>query len=364
MFRFSSLRIIQAIFKIVLVCLVVMVLVVIFLPESRFSIVLRRNFEKIWPENWRTVHEESGGRLTVYFAPCKPSDTNGIDDMLVRFIDSAEDEIKAAIYNLDLGNVTSALLNASNRDVSIFIVYDATNESREIKKLGKAGIKLVLRPEGDGLMHNKFVIVDGERVWTGSMNFTRNGVYKNNNNGIIIDSKKITANYAAEFDEMYDGFFGPVSPENTLYPKVFIDGTEVENYFGPEDGVEQQILSELRGANEEIVFMAFAFTSVPIAEMMAAKIENGVEVRGVFEKGQRSRYTRYDYLKKAGAEVRWDSNRYSMHHKVIIVDRSVVITGSYNFSKNANTRNDENCLIIHSKETAEAFLEEFERVYQ
>ena len=364
MLRITTRRVIRPFFKTLLLCLIAMVLVVIFLPEGRFSVFLRRHFEKTWPGGWRTVHEEQGGSITVFFAPCKPSDTDGIDDQLVNFIDSAKDEIKAAVYDFELDNVADAFLNANNRGVRLFVVFYGGHESRQIKKLLRAGIKTGYRPKGQGLMHNKFVVVDGKRVWTGSMNFTPNGAYKNNNNGVIINSEKIAANYIAEFEEMYDGFFGSASPENTPYPTVYIDGIEVENYFGPEDGVEQEILSELRTAKQEIVFMAFAFTSVPIAELMAARIDEGIEVRGVFEKRGRSRYTRYDFLKKAGAQVQWDSNRYSMHHKVIVIDREVVVIGSYNFSKSANTRNDENCLIIHSSQLAQAFLKEFQRLCQ
>jgi phosphatidylserine/phosphatidylglycerophosphate/cardiolipin synthase-like enzyme len=53
-----------------------------------------------------------------------------------------------------------------------------------------------------------------------------------------------------------------------------------------------------------------------------------------------------------------------MHHKVIILDDSTVITGSYNFSRNAEERNDENTLVIHSPEMARLYLEEFERVFE
>ena len=364
MLEVTTPKVIRSILKVILVCLIVLVLVVIFLPESEFSVFLRRHFERVWPKDWRTVLEEHEGRILVFFAPCEPSNPEGIDDKLVAFIDSAEHEVKAAIYDLRLENVTGALLDANNRGVSVSVVYHGDNETRQIKKLSRAGISMVARQKGQGLMHNKFVVVDGKRVWTGSMNFTPNGAYKNNNNGLIIESEKIADNYTVEFDEMYEGFFGATSPENTQYSRVFIEGSEVENYFGPEDGVEKEILSELREANEEIVFMAFAFTSEPIAELMAAKITEGVDIRGVFEKGGRSRYTKYDFLRRAGAEVRWDTNRYNMHHKVIVIDRQVVVVGSYNFSKSANTQNDENCLIIHSTELAASFLAEFERMWQ
>jgi phosphatidylserine/phosphatidylglycerophosphate/cardiolipin synthase-like enzyme len=106
--------------------------------------------------------------------------------------------------------------------------------------------------------------------------------------------------------------------------------------------------------------MAFSFTSVPIAEAMAARIQSGVTVRGLFEmRNAGSRYSRDDYLLSAGAEVYLDTNPDSMHHKVIIIDENMVITGSYNFSAAANTKNDENCLIVHNAEVAQAFTNEF-----
>ena len=60
--------------------------------------------------------------------------------------------------------------------------------------------------------------------------------------------------------------------------------------------------------------------------------------------------------------MRWDANRYNMHHKVIVIDGAVVVTGSYNFSKNANTVNDENCIIIHDSGIAKEFIKEYERL--
>ena len=72
--------------------------------------------------------------------------------------------------------------------------------------------------------------------------------------------------------------------------------------------------------------------------------------------------TEFDNLKGAGIDVRLDGNPRNMHHKVIIIDGSIVVTGSYNFSRSAEERNDENILVIHSPEVAEAFLEEFDKI--
>ena len=53
-----------------------------------------------------------------------------------------------------------------------------------------------------------------------------------------------------------------------------------------------------------------------------------------------------------------------MHHKVIIIDDETVITGSYNFSRNAERSNDENILIIKNKEIAREFNREFRRCWR
>ena len=98
---------------------------------------------------------------------------------------------------------------------------------------------------------------------------------------------------------------------------------------------------------------------------MVRRAQRGVKVSGVFDKGQSRANigTEYDKLREAGLDVRLDGNKNKMHHKVIIVDEQVVITGSYNFSVNADRINDENLLVIHNRDIARQYLEEFERVY-
>jgi len=91
----------------------------------------------------------------------------------------------------------------------------------------------------------------------------------------------------------------------------------------------------------------------------------GVAVRGVMEKrGSRSKESEFVKLKTEGIPVKIDRNRHAMHHKVIVIDGRLVITGSYNFSRNADRKNDENVLMIASPVVASAYLREFERLYR
>ena len=69
-------------------------------------------------------------------------------------------------------------------------------------------------------------------------------------------------------------------------------------------------------------------------------------------------------MREVGIEVYQDGNPYTMHHKVILVDHRITIFGSFNFSENANTSNDENLLVVESEELTALFEQEYQRVLQ
>lgn len=306
----------------------------------------------------------SEGEIQVFFAPTTAANPRGIDKHLIALIASAQAQILAAIYDLELQRVADALIERHQAGVTVALVSDSHYADRDaMTSVQAAGIPVVF-DERRPFMHNKFFVVDGEFVWTGSMNITTNGVFRNNNNAVLIGSRHLAYNFGVEFAEMFnDRRFGPGSPANTPYPVLDIGGIIVECYFAPEDHVEKEIIAEVLAARTAIDFMAFSFTSEPIAKAMAARIAAGVTVRGLFEKRNAgSQYSRDDYLAAAGAAVYLDTNPYSMHHKVIVVDARTVITGSYNFSKAANTQNDENTLIIHDPAIAQKFIAELERL--
>ena len=216
-------------------------------------------------------------------------------------------------------------------------------------------------------MHNKFVVIDGLDVWTGSMNLTVNGAYRNDNNLIHIRSTQLAENYTTEFEEMFvQDMFGDDVIARTPNPSLTINGTPIETYFSPDDGTAAQIIAAIQNAEENIYFLAFSFTSDPIAEALLERAAAGVEVAGVFEESQYQSNTggEFDRLAAAGLDVRLDGNVQNMHHKVFIIDGETVITGSYNFSRSAEERNDENTLIIHSPTVAAQFQAEFERVFE
>jgi len=308
-----------------------------------------------------------GDYYQVYFTnPVIPFDdvtTGGIDDRLVELINSADTSIVAAMFELDLQNVADALIAAHERGVDVRVVYDDehTEDDPQMEEIIDAGIPAT-PDERSAFMHNKFFVIDGETVWTGSMNITVNGVYHNNNNVIVIQSPALAANYTAEFEEMFNGEFGPSSPSNTPNPVINLGGIQIENYFGPEDVIIPRLVEVVGGAQSSIKFMTFSFTHDDLGAAMRERAAAGVTVTGVFEtRGADTEYSECGALLDAGQDVRLDGNPYTFHHKVIIVDDSIVVIGSFNFSENAASSNDENLLIVHDPAVTSLYVQEFDR---
>ena len=316
-----------------------------------------------WPGG-ATDAGDASGSIEVYFAPTHALSPIGVHKQFIRFLEGAERSIYCAFYELQLPEAAEALIAKHRTGVDVAIVSDTHYEDREaVVKCIEAGIPVVF-DKRSAFMHNKFCVIDGAHVWTGSTNITENGMFRNNNNALLISSPKLAVNYTNEHAEMFkDRRFGSRSPKNTTYPQFHLGVIEIECYFAPEDGVEEEIVDELRVAGKTIDFMAFSFTSKPIAEIMAERMRAGVRVRGLFERrNASSKHAQDDFLAESGAAVYMDRNRYTMHHKVIIIDANTVITGSYNFSAAANESNDENLLIVHDPAIARKYTAEFERL--
>ena len=97
---------------------------------------------------------------------------------------------------------------------------------------------------------------------------------------------------------------------------------------------------------------------------MLERAKNGVSVSGVFETvGSETEFSELTPLYCAKVTVRQDTNFSFLHHKVIVIDERYVITGSLNFSDNANKSNNENVIIIDNPDIARLYTQEFERIF-
>jgi len=206
-----------------------------------------------------------------------------------------------------------------------------------------------------GLMHNKFCFTN-ETVVTGSFNPTVREELHNNNNVVVLHSVSLAKNYAAAFENIKNK-----QSKKTPHPKITFSNFTIENYFCPKDNCKEHVLQALQKANSSIHFMTFSFTDDDIGNLLVEKSKR-IPVQGIMEKSQNSSFSEFEKLQNSNIAVEWDNNNYTMHHKVFIIDSAIVITGSYNPTRNGDEFNDENVLIIHNAQVAQWYLTEFERI--
>lgn len=165
-------------------------------------------------------------------------DPTPMENALLGFIDGASSSIDVALYGLDRQSVIDALIAAHDRGVTVRVVGDdaaaAGEYSAGYAALSAAGIPLVTDTNPGKLQHNKFLVIDGQIVWTGSTNFTDTGFTLNANNSLVMTDTVLAGTYAAEFAEMFGGSFDGAKTDNT-YHLFEYPGTDLESYFSPTD---------------------------------------------------------------------------------------------------------------------------------
>jgi len=315
----------------------------------------------------------------VYFtAPTGSRDSStyvgGVDTALIDAIDDVSRTLDIAAFEWKNQALTDAVVRAADRGVRVRMVVDDEHVLEEYEDADLFGepapfadiinADIPYRDDSrSGLMHNKFMIMDSTTVWTGSMNFTINGTYRNNNNLLMMRSQGAVRTYQAEFDEMYnDGEFG--SSRSDVDGSSFSqDGVSVRIVFSPEDEPIPVMINELRQADSQIRFMTFSFTRDDVGQALVALAADGIDVEGIFEvRASRTEFSELPRMFCAGMDVFQDGNPFTFHHKVFIIDDHTVMTGSFNISNNATESNDENLVIIEDRDLAAQYLREYARV--
>ncbi len=317
--------------------------------------------------------------LQVFFTNPNPPDNigNGIDQGVVADVNNAKSSIDITSFDLNLPSFVNALVADSQRGVKVQVVVDGVNGSQTLsaklagtskdfdatQTLTDAGIPVVNGGRSSGLMHDKIIIIDGKILYMGSWNMSYDDTFRNNNNLLRITNTTLISNYQAKFNELFvEKRFGTHAQVGSQTPQLTINGVQVENYFSPVDNVMDKLVSYVQGAQKSIRFMIFTYTDTDLANAMIARNQAGVDTEGVIENRGASEGAMVP-LFCAKVPVKVDGNKYTMHHKIIVIDESTVITGSFNFTKSADQENDDNVLVIHNSDLAKLYLQEFDRVW-
>ena len=142
------------------------------------------------------------------------------------------------------------------------------------------------------------------------------------------------------------------------------NGKTIQPYFCYYEDCAGILGDEIRKADESVYFMAYTLTNGRIASELILKSGEGVDVKGIIEeRNMNGKGSKHELLKFQGIDVKTDTNPALMHHKVFIIDKETVITGSFNPTEAGNRRNDDNMAIIRDENIAKEYLEEFNRLF-
>ena len=137
-----------------------------------------------------------------------------------------------------------------------------------------------------------------------------------------------------------------------------LNKTPAQVYFSPHGGCTEAVIKEIDQAKTEVLVQAYSFTSTPIAKALLNAHKRGVKIEAILDKSQRrEKYTSATFLANSGIPTYIDDKHAIAHNKIMIVDRTTVITGSFNFTKAAEEKNAENLLIISSADMAKLYRE-------
>jgi len=140
---------------------------------------------------------------------------------------------------------------------------------------------------------------------------------------------------------------------------------QVQVFFCPEEHCADQLIAKIDDANSSIKMAIYSFTLDEIADALIRAKERGVDVKVVFDKGQSENASSEDErLAQAGIPIARRQAAGYMHNKFTVVDEAFVATGSFNYSSNADTKNDENLVFLQGEEIAKNFSEEFSELWQ
>lgn len=322
------------------------------------------------------------GNIAVYLGPHTQGAPDNMLTPILDFIDRAEkrQNLMIAVQEIDHPTIAEAIIRARLRGVNIDLVVEQSyllgrTRPRDLEAAMKAGgpheinrtlFSAILRSTADvkldynaSIFHQKFMVL-GDRVLTGSTNFTQTGVTKNFNHIVVIDDPVVARAYRAEFREIRAGRFGKASVDHSPAPKeTHVSGVRVKPLFAPDHAPEMEIMKQILKASTRVDFAIFTFSkSSGIDDALVAAKAKGTQIRGVLDRRQANQtWAAKHTLTDAGIAVHVAGGRGGIgkvHHKLMTLDDQVTIFGSFNYTGPANKLNDENIVVVGDADATSA----------
>ena len=284
-------------------------------------------------------------------------------EKVARLLEGAERTIDLTVYGIRNDIVAEALIRAVQRDVDVTVIYDRSMyranqraKNSKIDPLREAGVR-VLPFRGRDAFHHKTIILDADRVWTGSLNLKWMG--RLHDNYLLISDPFIVARYREWFGLLEQNPTREALRSSNQRLSQYNAGEPLQAHFGPSASFSEPLTRLMDEAESSLELAVNVLSYPPVVASLVAARQRGVRVRvlfGVFSEKTLKSYDQQEWamrtLAAQGVEV-WTIGLH--HQKMMVVDGTTVLTGSPGFDTNPLTRNHDNYVIVESRELASQF---------
>lgn len=300
------------------------------------------------------------------------AEKNSMGKGLEKFLLSSKSELLLALYGVskqpwllavietlrDRGVTVQAVVDQKRGAVGDWVGRNFTypDTAKLPSYLGLRNISIDLNAKGryprPSIMHHKYVVSDSDGLWFGTANLSHTGVGAeyNANVALSVRSSHLAGLFRDEFRQMFDHHRFSKAKRVLNNHKIFKfkDGTAVQAFFSPQDGViDRAILPVVRSAQRTIDIGMFYLTDRAIVQELCRASDRGVQVRIIVDAVANSHPSSpYQYLRRCQVNIKVENWGGKMHMKTSIVDSNRVIIGSMNWSRAGDERNDENLVVI------------------
>jgi phosphatidylserine/phosphatidylglycerophosphate/cardiolipin synthase-like enzyme len=271
---------------------------------------------------------------------------SAITRRVIELLDGAKRTVDIAQFTFSARDIEAAILRARDRGVRVRVAMDAAQdkEGTVSRRLKDAGIDLrFVRGAGggghDGIMHAKFMMVDGRTLLSGSNNWSSTGTSINEENTLVLtlpsEDPRIVG-HQCQFEAIYASDLGA--------PAGCSNGSVA---FAPSSAAQRLVRDGIREAKQSIDVLMHHLTAGDLVVELARAAERGVRVRVIVNAADRHEHAgrNWDRLFSAGGKIRYkrtNADQFQlMHHKLAVVDDRLLLTGSGNWSGSGFFKNFE-----------------------
>jgi len=266
-----------------------------------------------------------------------------LTQIYLQAIGSAQQSVVLAIYGLVDDTIIEALRKKSEAGIPVHIVCDAEGSKGISKRLH--GPEIVKRL-GNGLMHQKILIIDRRFILLGSANLTHGSLNTHGNLVIGMNHPQLAEVLTQRTKSMDDdGAFAPL-----LHQETTAGAQKIELWVLPDDAAAVDRMKALfRSAKKSIKVAMYTWTRTDFTQELLAAAHRGVEVEAVIDRrcGNGSSAKIVQMLEKGGIPITLSTGQGLLHHKFAYIDETILVNGSANWTQDAFRKNDDYFLILH-----------------